>query len=298
MEMNQNKKYWSNRAKKRDKLLKKREDKVIKEINKIYGVAFADTINDILAFYTDYVDEDGILTMEEAFRVLDTVNLKKNTQEIKALKELYDEYGDENIIKEMKYLLARNKVTRISALRDKIDTNFIMASATVNKILTDEIESIYQDEYKDVTKELGLTVKELPKKTLISATTMAWSGMNFSSRIWKNKAKVVSFLEEIFVKELRRGTDIRKIARNGSLRKLLRDTEKNVRFNTERLVRTEANYAQTSATLEGYRRSKLVNAVEILTAGDDRMCGTCADRGGVVVRLENAIEGDTVPPFH
>lgn len=293
-----NKKYWSDRAKKRDKLLKKREDKIIKEINKIYGVAFADTINDILAFYTEYIDEDGILTMEEAFRVLDTVNLKKNTQEIQALKELYDEYGDENIIKEMKYLLARNKVTRVSALRDKIDTNFIIASAKANKILSDEIESIYQDEYKDVTKELGLKAKDLPKKSLISATTMAWSGMNFSSRIWKNKAKVVSFLEETFVKELRKGTDIRKIARNGSLRKLLRDTEKNVRFNTERLIRTEANYAQTSATLEGYRRSKFVHAVEISTAGDNRTCGTCSMKGGVVVKLENAIEGDNVPPFH
>ena len=299
MEMNhKNKKYWSDRAKKRDKLLKKREDKLIKQINKRYGVAFADTINDSLAFYTEYVNEDGILTIEEAMKALDPSNLKQNTQEIKALKELYELYGDENIIKEMKYLLARNKVTRVSALRDKIDTNFIMASATVNKILTDEIENIYQEEYKDVTKELGVNVKNLSKKSLISATTMAWSGMNFSARIWKNKAKVVDFLEETFVKELRKGTDIRKIARNGSLRKLLKDTEKNVRFNSERLIRTEANYAQTSATLEGYRRSKFVNAVEISTAGDNRCCGTCSMKGGVVVKLENAIEGDTVPPFH
>jgi hypothetical protein len=298
MEMNQNKKYWSDRAKKRDKALKKREDKIIKEINKIFGEAFEETIEDILSFYTEYMDKDGILTIEEALKVLEPVNLKKNTQEIKALKELYEQHGDENILKEMKYLLARNKVTRVSGLRDKIDTNFIKASAKANKILSDEIESIYQDEYKDVTKELGLTVKELPKKTVLLATTMAWSGANFSSRIWRNKAKVVSFLEDIFIKELRKGIDPRKIARNGSLRSLLRDTEKNVRFNTERLVRTEANYAQTSATLEGYRRSKLVHAVEILTAGDDRTCGTCADKGGVVVRLENCVEGDTVPPFH
>ena len=298
MKKNKNKDYWTKRAEERDKLAKKEEDEIIKEVAKLYEQAFLESYRDLYQFYLDYCDEDGVLTYQEAIKLLEPVDLKENAKKIKSLEKLYEATGDEKVKGYMKFLQARGKVTRQQALIDGIHVNFIEATAKSNEVMAQRLKKMYEREFKDTLEAVGVKGKSIPLKHIELAVTFAWSGLNFSSRIWKNKDKLVTFLEQELTKAMIKGVDPRKIARNGELRKLLRDQEKNVRWNCERLIRTESTHIRVQGTIDGYKKSKLINAVEIWTAGDDRVCGTCQDKGGTVIKLENAVSGDNCPPFH
>lgn len=298
MKNNKNKDYWTKRAEERDKLAKKEEDEIIKEVAKLYEQAFLESYRDLYQFYLDYCDEDGVLTYQEAIKLLEPVDLKENALKIKSLDEVYKETGDETVKQYMKFLQARGKVTRQQALIDGINVELIKATAKSNKEIEQGLKKMYEREYKDTLEAVGIKGKSISERHIALAVGFAWSGLNFSDRIWKNKDKLVTFLEQEFTKAMIKGVDPRKIARNGELRKLLRDQEKNVRWNCERLIRTESTHIRVQGTIDGYKKSKLINAVEIWTAGDDRVCGTCQDKGGTVIKLENAVSGDNCPPFH
>lgn len=293
-----NRLYWLKRAEQQDKLARKEEDEIIKEVAKLYEEAFLESYRDLYQFYLDYCDEDGILTMEEAMKLLEPVNLKDNAKKIKALNEIYKQTGDEYVRKYMKFLQARGKVTRQQALIDGIHVRFIEATAKSNEVMAKKLEKMYKREFKDALEAVGEESKAIPNRAVMFAVAYKWSGLNFSDRIWKNKDKLITFLDQELTKAIIKGVDGRKVARNGELRKLLKDQEKNVRWNCERLIRTESSHIRVQASLDGYKKSKYVNAVEILVAGDERMCSDCGDKDGVVIVLENVVVGDNVPPFH
>lgn len=290
--------YWIKRAEENDKIAKKEEDKILNEVVKLYEEALIECYKELCDFYLKYCDEDGVLTYQEAIKLLEPVDLKENALKIKSLDKVYKETGDETVKQYMKFLQARGKVTRQQALIDGINVELIKATAKSNKEIEQGLKKMYKREYKDTLEAVGIKGKSISERHIELAVGFAWSGLNFSDRIWKNKDKLVTFLEQEFTKAMIKGVDPRKIARNGELRKLLKDQEKNVRWNCERLIRTESTHIRVQGTIDGYKKSKLINAVEIWTAGDDRVCGTCQDKGGKVIKLENAVSGDNCPPFH
>ena len=56
-----NRLYWLKRAEQQDKLARKEEDEIIKEVAKLYEEAFLESYRDLYQFYLDYCDEDGEL---------------------------------------------------------------------------------------------------------------------------------------------------------------------------------------------------------------------------------------------
>ena len=110
--------------------------------------------------------------------------------------------------------------------------------------------------------------------------------------MWRNKNNLLAFINTELKRGLVIGRDVRKTA------KILQRQEAVTYKQAERLVRTENCVARTEGTLEGYRQSNVINAVEILVAGDERTCPSCSSRAGEVVRLDRAIIGDNIPPFH
>jgi len=59
---------------------------------------------------------------------------------------------------------------------------------------------------------------------------------------------------------------------------------------SEIVARTEINRCTNQGRLDGYQRSKVVKSVEVLTAGDDRVCPTCEPLDRQVFGLEEARE--------
>lgn len=289
--MNKNKDYWKKRALLNDKQAFKDESKLLKSIYEVYHDAFIESVNDLNSFYMKYANENG-LTYLQAKKSLNPIELKECTKRIEKLHKLYEKYGYEQIKLEIKKLQGRGTITRLQSLVDGINIRFIESASEYDYQLSKQLETMYKREYKDILKEAGVKNATIPKNSVKVAMSHPWSGSLFSERIWKNKDSLISFIKQDLTKGMIKGTDIRKLS------KQLSEREKVTKYEAERLCRTESCYIRTRGDIDAYKDSKVVEGVEILTAGDGRVCPTCSTKDGVFVALKDAVEGDTIPPFH
>lgn len=151
------------------------------------------------------------------------------------------------------------------------------------KEFTNRLYEVYGETYfnTDAIIKSGLS-KSTINFTLVSPEMIKRAvfndikGENFSSRIWKNKAKlandVYNSIEEIIVD----GTDIRKIASQLS-------KKYDVAFkNAMRLIQNETTRVMTEAQDEIYKNSDVVEDEMFVATLDDRTTETCRGLDGSV----------------
>ena len=292
--------YWLSRAIDRDNLDKERENKLLKELFALYEEAYKDTQEKLYAFYVKYGDEKG-LSYKDAKKSLQAIELKECSNRIRRLSDLKKNidtstpYGRERakqIQKEIQLLRSRGVVTREMALMDSINEKWIEVAYKIDKKLGDLVKETYKREYQDSLKEAGVSKIMISDKTMESAILVPTFGEHFSERVWKNKDKIVTFARTEIRKGLVEGTNVRKTAKK--LQNQLGATE----YEAMRLVVTENAIARTNGSLEGYRESRVVQYVTVITVGDKKTCPDCQDLDGERIPLSEAIVGVNVPPLH
>ena len=276
-----------------DELDRKNEDELLHRLAQLLEESYYDTEREIYAFYGEF-STDNSLSYEEAMRLLTPIELKECSNRIKRLKAIADKLGNtpfelarkEQIKREIRILQGRGRITRLQALSDSINEKWIETTLQIDKEIGELLSETYTREYKE-SSETEISIKQIEAAILIPIF-----GRHFSDNVWRNKDNIVAFVNSEVRKGLVTGQDVRETA------KLLHLQEAVAYHQAERLVRTENCAARTQGTLNGYKNSGTVNAVEILVANDERMCPNCGSRAGTVIQLDKAVIGGNIPPFH
>lgn len=283
--------YWRERLYDKMHSLQKAEDKVLRDINKAYNRAFNEINRELNDFYVQYASDNHI-TLQQAQQRLTPIEDREYRQRIEQLKRAYQATRDENILSEIAQLSSRKEVTRYQALLDSISAKLIEVSDNVQITLDDYLNGAYTRGYNDSLENMQINKTVINHRSVEEIIRYPYSGAMFSDRIWRNKRQLLNWINDDLTKGIIRGDSIQKMGKS------LRDRCHVAKYQAERLVRTESCYAYTQGSLHGYEDSKLVNAVEIMIAGDQRTCPTCIDKEGEVIPLSETRPGDNIPPFH
>ena len=126
---------------------------------------------------------------------------------------------------------------------------------------------------------------------MLRAMDTAWSGRNYSARVWRNTDQLAQMLEDEIEAAFLSGKSVRRMAN------VIMD-----RFGVgyraaECLVRTETSYVQNQTAAKSYQDAGCTE-YEILTASDRRTCRRCAAQNGKRYPFTAMQAGENAPPFH
>ena len=295
-----NRDYWLERKIERNKRSIKEENELLKEIYKLLEECYEATMDEIYRFYGKFATEEGI-TIAEAQKLLSPIELKECADRIKRLVEVIDNidtstpFGKarkKQIEREVRILRGRGRITREQLLNDAINEEWIKTALKVDEELGKLLEKQYERAFKEGLEDAGVKTTKIPVNTIQSAILIPKFTYHFSDTIWKNKDKLIAFINTELRKGIVQGIDVRKTT------KKLQETMQVQKYQAKRLVVTETQVAQQDGALEGYRKSGVVEKVRVISAGDKKVCGECRDKDEEVVNLDEARIGDNVPPFH
>jgi SPP1 gp7 family putative phage head morphogenesis protein len=298
MDQKKSKEYWKKRAERQEKKVHKEGDKLLKELDKNLINARKEiqkSINDLVVRYMDltelsYADAMKNLTSSE-FREW-RMTLEEYMAEIEKFKGIDEEIANKLKL-ELETLAMKSRISRLDTLKAQIDMELNKKAYAEQEALKETLETVYNDSYRDIRLDFGVesSVAYLDKDTLSDLINYPWSGTGFSNRIWENRAALGRVLKEEIIQSFIQGISVKDLS-DKIMGRMNSD-----RKNTERLVRTELNYALNQATKKGYEDSE-VEEYEYLAEIDSRTSPQCRELNGKVFKLEDVKVGINYPPMH
>ena len=292
------KEYWEKRARENENKVYKKASDLKKELDVHYIQAKREiqkSINDLIARYmfkTDlsYADAMKYLTSKEfkEFRM----SLEEYEAEIKRLSEINEELANKLRI-ELETLAMKSRITRLDSLKTQIDIELSKKISKDYNVVEKGISEVYRDFFKIQTTDFGLTGVNtvLPKKTLKMLMQQPWSGANFSERIWGNSEALGKVLKQEIIQSFMQGVSVKDLSDR------IEKRFENDRYNTERLVRTELNYAFNQTTKLSYEEAE-IEEYEFLAEIDSRTSEICKKLNGEKFKVKDARAGVNYPPMH
>lgn len=292
------KSYWEKRQRDREKKVYKttiQAEKALKiELIKAQEEILAN-INNLIG---KYMSETG-LSYSEAQKKLNSNEYKVWRKDIEGyLKEL-KQYENVNLEKykkiklELETLAARSRISRLESL--VIQTNQVINKQKFEeeKEVTNYVKSVYETTFKSFQEDIGLKGANtiLPLNQIERAIQYPWSGENFSERIWSNRDKLSRVLKTEITQSLIQGVNPQK------LNKRIREQMGSGYKETQRLVRTELNYALNEATKIAYEEDE-IEEYEFLAEIDNRTSAICKELNGQIFKVKDAVVGVNYPSMH
>lgn len=290
--------YWEKRQRDREKKVYKttiQAEKALKiELIKAQEEILAN-INNLIG---KYMSETG-LSYSETQKKLNSNEYKVWRKDIEGyLKEL-KQYENVNLEKykkiklELETLAVRSRISRLESL--VIQTNQVINKQKFEeeKEVTNYVKSVYETTFKSFQEDIGLKGANtiLPLNQIERAIQYPWSGENFSERIWSNKDKLSRVLKTEITQSLIQGVNPQK------LNKRIREQMGSGYKETQRLVRTELNYALNEATKIAYEEDE-IEEYEFLAEIDNRTSAICKELNGQIFKVKDAVVGVNYPSMH
>lgn len=189
------------------------------------------------------------------------------------------------------------RVSRAEALEKAIRERLNGLGARLERETAAQREWTASKSYQSARKMMrdmtgGVVSQAVPDlQGLLRAMDTAWSGRNYSARIWRNTDHLAQMLEDEIEAAFLSGKSVRRMAN------VIMD-----RFGVgyraaECLMRTETSYVQNQTAAQSYRDAGCTD-YEILTAQDRRTCRRCAAQNGKRYPFTAMQPGENAPPFH
>lgn len=189
------------------------------------------------------------------------------------------------------------RVSRAEALEKAIRERLNGLGARLERETAAQREWTASKSYQSARKMMrdmtgGVVSQAVPDlQGLLRAMDTAWSGRNYSARVWRNTDQLAQMLEDEIEAAFLSGKSVRRMAN------VIMD-----RFGVgyraaECLVRTETSYVQNQTAAQSYRDAGCTE-YEILTASDRRTCRRCAAQNGKRYPFTAMQPGENAPPFH
>lgn len=189
------------------------------------------------------------------------------------------------------------RVSRAEALEKAIRERLNGLGARLERETAAQREWTASKSYQSARKMMrdmtgGVVSQAVPDlQGLLRAMDTAWSGRNYSARIWRNTDHLAQMLEDEIEAAFLSGKSVRRMA----------DTIME-RFGVgyraaECLMRTETSYVQNQTAAKSYEDAGCTE-YEVLTASDRRTCRRCAAQNGRRYLFTEMQAGENAPPFH
>ena len=289
-----NRKYWEDREK--AKLNKGIKDcnKLAKELEKQYKIAYKQIEKEINNIFEKY-SKDNQLTYAEASKYLTGQEFSEWRKDIAGYMQELQENPE--ILLELETLSARSRITRWEEMLYEVDKILNNTTQTAEQQTTELLEDTYVENYNEevfnISKQAGYVAKfsGVDQKTVKRTLSYPWSGSDYSSRLWNNKTKLRNTLKEEMTQMVIRGESSKKIASRVATRLDVN------RKNAERLIRTEHAYVMNEASKKVYEELEL-EKYEFLATLDKRTCKDCGKLDGKIFNTKDAKAGFNYPPLH
>lgn len=290
--------YWIKRAE--DVLVagEKSELQYEKELTAAYKTTLQEIRKEINAFYTKYAEEQEI-SLATARKRLSPGQLKDfQTMHHKYLAEAEKYDLDPAYQKYLRNLSGKAYISRLQELSSNIRHQVELLAGrnknAVETVLQDGFEDSFYRTLFNVQKQakIGVSFTQPGKEQLEAAVKEKWLESNYSDRIWADKNRLVSQLNQIIPREFVRGRG--PVAMGRELAQKM-NTSYN---NAVRLARTEMNHISNKGTMEAYKKSKVVSEYEYVATLDSRTSDICASMDGKIFKLSEAQSGINMPPLH
>lgn len=292
------KSYWEKRQRDREKKVYKTTIQAEKALKIEMVKAQEKILIDINNLIGKYMSETG-LSYSEAQKKLNSNEYKVWRKDIEGyLKEL-KQYENVNLEKykkiklELETLAVRSRISRLESL--VIQTNQVINKQKFEeeKEVTNYVKSVYETTFKSFQEDIGLKGANtiLPLNQIERAIQYPWSGENFSERIWSNRDKLSRVLKTEITQSLIQGVNPQKL--NKRIREQMGSSYKE----TQRLVRTELNYALNEATKIAYEEDE-IEEYEFLAEIDNRTSAICKELNGQIFKVKDAVVGVNYPSMH
>lgn len=294
-----NRDYWKKRFEALEDKQYQRSSSYYKDIQKQFREASNSIQMDIERWYRRLADNND-LSYGGAKKLL-----KKNElREFKWSIEQYIKAGKENAIdqrwmKELENASARYHISYLEVMKLQIQQHAELLSAEFEGGITEFLRQSYNESYLQTAfeiakgKRIGTNLVALDKRKIDTIIKRPWAqdGVNFSSRIWSNKEKLIANLHTELTQNIIRGSDPKQAVNN-----LAKIMEVN-KSQAGRLVMTESA-AISSATQKECFKGLDVERYEILATLDSHTSDICHEMDGKVFDMKDYKVGETAPPFH
>lgn len=298
MDKQKSREYWEKRARENENKVYKQGSDLMKELNSSYTRARREiqkSINDLVARYMDKTE----LSYAEAVKNLTSSEFKEwrmSLEEYEAEIERVSKFSPTlaKMLKvELETLATKSRLTRLDILKAQIDFELNKMGVTENEVLETGIGTVYKDFYKMYTTDFGITGINtvLPKETVKRLMQQPWSGANFSERIWSNTEALGKILKQEIIQSFIQGISVKDLSDR------IQNRFETDRKNTERLVRTELNYALNETTKLSYEEAE-IEEYEYLAEIDGRTSDICRELNGKKFKMKDAKVGVNYPPMH
>lgn len=268
------------------------------ELKKQYEDATIAIQRSIEVFYNRFADNNGLVSLSDARKMLDGSELKEFRMGVERFTELAKDNLDGRWTKVLNNASYKVRVSRLQALQIEMEASIQSLNVAQNTSMTGLLSDIYQDTYYrtiyDVQKGIGIgtSFAKIDADTVDIIIKRPWLENNFSSRIWGDNRRLVQNLQTEFTQAIIRGEPSKKVARQISQRMGVGLRAAN------RLARTEAAHIQNEASFKGYRVSGVVQKYEFLATLDEKTCSICGPLDGKVFTLAEREVAVTFPPVH
>lgn len=292
------KSYWEKRQRDREKKVYKTTIQAEKALKIEMVRAQEKILANINNLIGKYMSETG-LSYSEAQKKLNSNEYKVWRKDIEGyLKELkqYEKVNPEKykeIKLELETLATRSRISRLESL--VVQTNQVINKQKFEeeKEVTNYVRNVYETTFKAFQEDIGFKGANtiLPLNQIERAIQYPWSGENFSERIWSNRDKLSRVLKTEITQSLIQGVNPQK------LNKRIREQMGSGYKETQRLVRTELNYALNEATKIAYEEDE-IEEYEFLAEIDNRTSAICKELNGQIFKVKDAVVGINYPSMH
>lgn len=298
--MSRESEYWAERFVQLEDSNHRTADETMTAIDDAYRQASQDVERQLSAWYQRFADNNGIVDMSQARRLLNAGELK----ELKWTVEQYIQHGKENGVsadwsKELENASARFHVTRLEALKLNVQQSVEVLFGNQLDQMDLMMRQTYLGSYYHTAfliqrgAGVGWDIAALNQNAIQAAINRPWAtdGRNFSERIWSNKTALISELQRNLTQSLMTDNTCDKTI-NVLMKRF--DVSHN---QAARLVYTENAYIQAVAQGESYREN-FVKKYQFIATLDDRTSDICRAMDGGVYDIQDYKPGETAPPLH
>ncbi len=291
--------YWKARFGQLEAAQNKKGMQCYADIERQYRQAQKQIEGQIAAWYQRFADNNGV-TLTDARKMLTS----KELEELKWDINEYIRYGEENAIngtwvRQLENASARYHISRLEALKLQTQQSIEAMFGDQLDSLASTMRDIYKSGYYRTAFELqkgvgvGWDFATLDDRAISKVVNKPWAadGQNFSSRVWRNKQKLVNELNTTLTQNIILGQDPQK-AIDEIARKM--NTSKT---NAGRLVMTEEAFFSSAAQKDCFNELD-VELFEIVATLDAHTSEICQEMDGKVFPMSQWEVGVTAPPFH
>ena len=294
-----NQAYWASRMKDLEASLHREAEKTVADLETLSRAAERQIEADLSRWYTRFANNNGVVSMADARRLLTSGELKELKWTLKEYREHAQANGNGEWDKELENASARWHISRLEALKYQLQNSVEVLAGGQTDAITDLLKQTYSDGYGKTAFTIqsglgiGWDITGLNTNAIQTALNKPWAldGRNFSDRIWENKQALVGELQKQITQNLMTGGDINKAI--DAIQKKFNTS----RSNAARLVYTESAYVRSVSSGESYRALG-VDRVYFIAVLDERTSEICQSMDGAVIEMKDYQPGVTVPPLH